>query len=658
MIERLSISKTSDIRRPGIAAAFNVEGEKRILVLAPTANDAALTVGFLRQASLHAEVCCDMYDLCHRVNQGCGAVLLAEEAIGSASVAVLVQTLGNQPSWSDIPVAIITSGGEASQTHLRQLSVFGPSGNVTLIERPFRPSTLISTLEVVLRFRQRQYMVRDLLQESRESKQHLEFVLKAGGLGTWQMDLRTKVVVWSDTCKANFGLQPKDEITFDVLMKMIHPEDRDRMVRSMNRSIKSGTDYHAEYRITIPNGEIRWINSNGRVAYSEAGAPLHLAGVTHNITERKRAELALLESESRFRELADAMPQVVWSARADGRVDYYNKRWFELTGLNQSSAPEGWIPLLHPEDNPKCIKAWKHSVSTDEPFEFECRFPDRERGDYRWYMIRALPIKDEQGEVVRWFGTCTDMDEQKRWAEKLEHTVVERTAALQQTIHSLETFNYSIAHDLRAPLRAMSGFSEAVLQDYKSKLDDEGVEYLERIRRSAVRMDRLVSDILDYGRLAQQEIPLETVNVEEVLSKVLADLHSEMQKSEATIQVQEPLPPVVANASVLNQVLLNLVSNAFKFVADGTTPTVRIRSERIGDRVRLWFEDNGIGIALEHQEKIFEIFQQLHRSEYSGTGIGLALVKKGVERMSGTIGVESKAGHGSSFWIELPGAVS
>lgn len=658
MIERSTILLSTHPRTAGMASASVCDKEKRILLLAPTANDAPLTAGFLSKAGMRAEVCRDIYDLCHKLEQGCGAILLAEEAIGTSSVAVLVEALSHQPSWSDIPVAIITSGGEASQLRLRRLSVFGPSGNVTLIERPFRPITLISTLEVVLRFRQRQYMVRDLLEESRESKQHLEFVLKTGGLGAWKLDLRTREIAWSETCKSNFGLQPKDEVTLTGLVTMIHPDDRDQMMQRMERAIESGTEYHAEYRITTPGGENRWIYSTGRVAYSESGTPLHLAGVTHNITERKRAELALRESESRFRELADSMPQVVWSAQPNGQIDYYNKRWFELTGTSEQAAPESWIPLLHPEDHDLCTTAWIRSVSSHEPFESECRFPDRVRGDYRWYIIRALPIKDESGRVVRWFGTCTDIDEQKRWAEKLERTVADRTAALQQTIHSLETFNYSIAHDLRAPLRAMSGFSEALLQDCEPNLDATGKEYLERIRKSAVRMDRLVSDILDYGRLAQQKIPLEVVSVGDVLAKVLNDLHGEIEQKRAVVEVEHPLPSVVANASVLNQVLLNLASNAFKFVPPEKTPTLKIRSERRGEMTRILFEDNGIGIAPEHREKIFEMFQQLNRSEYAGTGIGLALVKKGVERMNGLIGVDSECGGGSCFWVELRSAVA
>jgi signal transduction histidine kinase len=230
-----------------------------------------------------------------------------------------------------------------------------------------------------------------------------------------------------------------------------------------------------------------------------------------------------------------------------------------------------------------------------------------------------------------------------------------RTAEVNESLHTMQTFTYTIAHDLRAPLRALTGFSSLLLQEYSAGLDDQGKHFVEHIKDAAQRMDRLVNDLLTYGRLTHVDVTLMPISLDHTVARVVEELSPEIQARNAEVQIDRPLPSVVGNVSLLNQVLVNLVDNALKFVPPEKCPRVHIGIRETKDRVRLVISDNGIGIAPQYHEKIFDLFVRLHKpAAYSGTGIGLALVKKAMERMRGNVGVQSTVGEGSSFWLEFP----
>lgn len=397
--------------RPSSGSGFADNGE--ILIFAPTGNDGSLTATFLTQASKRVKICQDMHEVCIAAQHGCDMILLAEETLSSQSIKMLREMLATQPPWSDIPIAVITSGGEASPERLQILASLGVSANVGLLERPFRRGTLLSTVEVGLRARRRQHQVRQLLTEKAEAQSELENIVQT------------------------------------------------------------------------------------------------------------------------------------------------------------------------------------------------------------------------------------------------------RTSQLRETNAQLETLVYSIAHDLRAPLRSMQAFARILVDDYAPQLDEEAVRYAQRIAKSAETMDTLVLDLLAYGKAARADMELEPVDLEKAWQVAVDQYDHDIKALSATVDTVLPLPWVHANAPTLIQVLANILGNALKFVPEGVAPVINFRAEEAETRVRITIEDNGIGVPPEYHEKIFGVFERLQRDNIKGTGIGLAIVKKGMERMGGSAGLDSGPHRaGSLFWIELKKATS
>ena len=246
---------------------------------------------------------------------------------------------------------------------------------------------------------------------------------------------------------------------------------------------------------------------------------------------------------------------------------------------------------------------------------------------------------------------------ERYFRQGLERQVEERTTQLTQVNRELDAFAYTISHDLRAPLRAMHGYADALVEDYGSLLPEEGHHFARRIVVAAERMEEFIQDILTYSRLAREEVSVTPVALDTLMSKVIANAEPLIRETQAVILVERPLPNVLAHPPTLVQGIENLLSNAIKFIPPEQTPHVTISAQESDDRVRLWVKDNGIGIDPAHQDRVFQPFQRLHGAEtFSGTGIGLAIVRRSAERMGGRCGVVSELGEGSRFWIELKAA--
>jgi signal transduction histidine kinase len=359
----------------------------------------------------------------------------------------------------------------------------------------------------------------------------------------------------------------------------------------------------------------------------------------------------------------------------------------------------GWQSVHDPEMLPQVLERWKASIATGEPLDME--FPLRGAdGRFRWFLTRVMPIKDAAGKVVRWFGTNTDVSAAwearevlARNKQELERLVQERTAKLRETIEELEGFSYSIVHDMRGPLRAMQSFAQLAQESCAGCERPESMDFFRRIRIASERMDTLITDALNYSKIVRQDLPLVPVDVGKLV-RGMVETYPNLHPPLAEIEVQFDGVVVLGNESALTQVFSNLLGNAVKFVAIGVKPRVTVWAEEMrctpdtirsgggGERrtesgteylrrltrpnappgvgypshglVRIWVGDNGIGIPPESQEKVFGMFQRMHgQQDYPGTGIGLTIVRKAMDRMGGRVGVESEPGKGSRFWIEL-----
>ncbi|HYG24139.1 MAG TPA: ATP-binding protein [Verrucomicrobiae bacterium] len=270
------------------------------------------------------------------------------------------------------------------------------------------------------------------------------------------------------------------------------------------------------------------------------------------------------------------------------------------------------------------------------------------------------PVLNERGELKGFAKVARDLTERKKMEdelraaqEHLEEVVAVRTAKLQESIAEHEAFSYSLSHDMRAPLRAMSSFSQILLAQYGDAVGPAGRDYMNRIKAAAERLDHLIQDVLTYSRVIRQAVTLQAVDLQRVIQQTIQE-RPELQPAASNIHIEEPLLPVMGHEASLTQCVSNLLTNAVKFVPRGTKPDVRVWTEPINNEVRLWIQDNGIGIDEKFHDHIFGIFHRLHtEQEYEGTGIGLAIVRKAVERMGGTFGVESRPGEGSRFWLQL-----
>ncbi len=407
------------------------------------------------------------------------------------------------------------------------------------------------------------------------------------------------------------------------------------------------------------------------------------------ITERKQVEddLRQIQKDEHARRieleiLMETAPALVWIARdPECRFITGNRAAHELlrapVGSNLSkSAPEAERlrhfqarrnnQIIPNEDLPMQLAGRTGQPVLDA--ELEIRFTD---GSSRWIYGNAVPLRNEAGAVRGVIATFIDITEHKqaeqelaraqenlkKHAHDLELLVSERTAELRETLQTLEGFSYHIAHDLRGPLRAIQGFSAVLISDHSAGIDEAGKDLLKRITLSGARLQQLIEDLLEYGRLSHQELPLGPVDLNALFNSLAAHLAEEIKSKGASIQLSPPFPSVRANKILLEQIFINLMVNAWTYVARGVAPRLQIQARTSPSTVQISFQDNGIGIDPEYHERIFRPFERLHTvKSYPGTGIGLAIVQKGIQRLGGRVWVESQPGQGSCFVVELPHA--
>jgi len=393
-----------------------------------------------------------------------------------------------------------------------------------------------------------------------------------------------------------------------------------------------------------------------------------LLGVAANqmaiLLDRRRAEDALRESERRFRTLTEALPHMVWTAEPDGAPDYLNARNTEYTGLTpEQLRGRDWRSTLHPEDVPRCVELWTRSTATGELFEAEYRLR-RADGAFRWHLARALALLDDSGRITKWFGSCIDIDDQKRAQDALR----EAKEAAEAANRAKDEFLANVSHEIRTPMNAILGMTELALD---TPLTAEQREYLAIVKSSADALLKVINDLLDFAKIEAGKLELDRADfsLRHVLGETLRALALRAHRKglELACQIRTEVPDaLVGDAGRLRQILLNLIGNAIKFTERGevvvrveagvehtsTEPDPSVPGPLPAPELRFAISDTGIGIPHEKQEKIFHAFEQGDNSttrRYEGTGLGLSIAARLVALMGGQITVESEPGRGSTF---------
>lgn len=384
---------------------------------------------------------------------------------------------------------------------------------------------------------------------------------------------------------------------------------------------------------------------------------------------QERADAATL-----LRNVIDGSPAPIYLKDRSGHFLMFNKTYEKIFGAVHGSQSRMSDYSPFDENDPAGPSVADIRVlQSGELVQFEEEIDTAEGKKY--FFVSKAPLRTHEGSVIGICAVAADVSPLKEAESQvrllnrtLEKRVEERTgelaqvnARLQEANEQLEAFSYTVAHDLRAPLRGIQGFSDAVVEDYAEILDQSGRDYLQRISRATARMEQLIEDLLSFSRLSRMELPPGNVNLDEVFEDVMMNLRIPIQETGTTITVAPNLSSVRANRAACVHIFQNLVSNAIKFARLDTPSSVRVWSEIRNTEqaepsfVRVWVEDNGIGIAETQLQRIFRPFERLHGiDEYAGSGVGLAVVDKSVRRMNGRYGVESTEGMGSRFWVELP----
>jgi PAS domain S-box-containing protein len=512
------------------------------------------------------------------------------------------------------------------------------------------------------------------------SEGRLRLAVTGGNVGIWEWDVAANRVCGSDQLQAMFGWPAATaEVGFDAFLDAIHRDDRAAVEQALRCSVHWGVDYDVEYRIVRPDGAVRWIAAKGGAEYAGTSTPVRMMGVALDITDRKEAENDLRRSDERFQLVARATNDVIWDWDLVTGGTWWNQGITTLFGYacGEVGLDVAWrYAHIHPDDVDRVAAELRAVTATHGQFwsgEFRFRRSD---GSFADVFDRGFLIYDNTGAPVRMIGAMADISERKRAVERLEAAVTTRTAELNAKNHELEeqiserrrvaellrrrneelkAFAYTVSHDLKAPLRGIAGYAQELGRRHRAGLDERGSYCVEQILTATRNLDRLIEDLLHYSRL-DAETPAPTdIDLSRLIDRVIQDCNPAILKSQAKVTVDLGVTHMRAWERGLSQVVTNLVDNALKYSRGAAPPRVRIAVTPVGDAVRIAVSDNGIGFDMQYHDRIFGLFNRLVRQEdFEGTGAGLAITKKVLDKMNGSLWAESSPGAGATFFVQLP----
>lgn len=617
------------------------------------------------------------------------------------------------------------------------------------------------------------------LQDSVERFELLQLAIQDA---VYDWDFNTNKLLWNQNTSTLFRY-PMDEIRSDLAWwsEKVHPEERESLIQSLHQAIESGHSvWSVEYRFLRGDGSYCDVMDRGYIAHNDAGAPIRMIGAMTDITERKQNEKAIQERENRFKNLADASPDMIWLADSDGKLNYVNKTLLEFLGKTSNDIQDiDWQRIVHPDDllevlavripalkanvsyshesrvlrwdgeyrwlwvfvspcfapeknqylgrvgnaidvterkeaeqalkeseqlfrmiantipimiwmldtkgeitfvNQTCMDftglSFEESLGDKVSFFFHANDVDELRNliyeayqgktpffteqrkifhktDYRWTIVQGVPYYDNFSRFKGYIGTTIDINERKQYREELERTVAEKTSALNAINQELESFSYSVSHDLRTPLRGIDGISQLICKNYSNVLDEKGKNYLQILRHEAQRMSELINDMLNLSRLSRGSLHWETVKLSELANEVIEALRRQDPDRNVVVEIQ-PNMQVYGDTNLLRALLENLLGNSWKFSSKHDTSLIQFFSLQQDGQTAYCVKDDGAGFEMEYSENLFGAFQRLHdMTEFEGTGIGLATVQRIVNRHAGKVWAIGEVEKGAQVFFSL-----
>ena len=483
----------------------------------------------------------------------------------------------------------------------------------------------------------------------RQNDEWLKFTLNAAGIGLRHRGAEENKV--SDQQFRLYGLEPAEKwISRERWLQLIHPEDRERVEIEQSHARNLADPHDIEFRAVWPDGSVHWLLCRGRTFHEGSGA--QKIEITIDITERKRLDEARRESERRFRLITETIDDVFWISDPELRkILYVSPAYERIWGRPTDQVyedPSSFLAAIHPDDGAK-VYAGLARMKSGVAFELEFRIV-RPDGTVAWIWEQAFPVRDATGKLECYIGIAQDITERKA----MEEAIRVHSEKLARSNEELERFAYVASHDLQEPLRMVTSFTQLLANRYSGRLDETADRYIHYAVDGAKRMQQLIADLLAYSRVESKELDLRQIDCGAVVSAALRNLQVAIEESGASIDTG-PLPALWADQGQLTQVFQNLLANAIKFRKVEECPRIHISSVDSDGEWTISVQDNGIGIEPQHAERVFRMFQRLHtRDEYPGTGIGLAVCRKVVERLGGKLWVESEPGAGSTFRFTIP----
>ncbi|WP_425390692.1 PAS domain-containing protein [Ekhidna sp.] len=495
--------------------------------------------------------------------------------------------------------------------------------------------------------------------------QLFEEVSQLGKIGTWEIDVKTEQCYWSDVVYQIHEEDPSKEIKVEDGIKYFHPEYQEILQEAVDKAIKERKPYDLELKLITAKGREVWTRAIGQAVF-ENDEVVKLRGLFQDIDDKRNREIKLEKKNAyikllneRFTFAKETAELGVWDWDIKNDVLVWDDQMYDLYGVKRDhfeSDYEAWQQGIHPDDRKRSNDEVEKCLAEEKIFDtsFRVVWPS---GEIKYLGARGKVIRDEKGKPARMIGLNWDITEEvarekeiKDLNRNLQKKVDRQTKHLRKSIEELESFSYSISHDLRAPLRAINGYSEAFIEEYSHELKEDAGLYMERIAANSKKMGMLIDDLLEFSRLNRQKVDHKKIDLQNLTEGIINDTFAGTKD----IIELKPLPTIIGDPEMISQVFTNVISNAIKYSSKEQSPEVQISYEEEQDTYLIVITDNGAGFNMDYYDKIFKVFERLHsEAEFEGTGVGLSLCDRIMKAHDGEIFAESKEGVGSSFYLRF-----